>query len=68
MRTSKQSYRGRPLGYKMSAESKQKTANTMKGRKHSLQTRLKISQSVIKYWEDKANDKTSSDDNKMEDA
>jgi hypothetical protein len=60
--------RGRPKNFRMTEESKQKTSNTMKGRKHSLQTRLKISQSVIKYWEDRANDKTSSDDNKMEDA
>jgi len=52
-----QKRRGRPTGFKMTMESKQKTAKSMTGKKCSLQTRLKISQSIIKFWEEKDHDK-----------
>jgi len=41
--------KGRPVGYKMSDESKTKIANTKTGHTHSEETKQKISNSVIKH-------------------
>lgn len=42
--------RGRPVGYAMSVESRKKSGKTRTGYKQSLETKDKISASVIKYY------------------
>lgn len=42
--------RGRPKGYKLSEETKRKIALGRLGKRHSEETKDKISKSVIKYW------------------
>ena len=42
--------RGRPMGHKLSEESKQKISVTKTGQMHEQQTRVKISESLKKYF------------------
>lgn len=44
--------RGRPIGMKLSDESKQKISNGRMGCEHTMETKDKISESVSKYWRD----------------
>lgn len=41
---------GRPIGYRMSEESKSKTSVSRTGQKHDRETKEKISDSVNNYW------------------
>jgi hypothetical protein len=50
--------RGRPLGHKLSDESRKKIALSKIGKKHSLQTKMKISSSVKEYWFNKNKETT----------
>lgn len=43
--------RGRPLGFRLSEESKNQISETRTGQKHSLQTRRKIARSVERYFQ-----------------
>jgi hypothetical protein len=42
--------RGRPLGYKLSEESKRSISNSKKGQRHKQETRDKISRSLVFYF------------------
>lgn len=42
--------RGRPLGYKLSDESKEAISNSKKGQQHSQETKDKISKSLMLYF------------------
>jgi hypothetical protein len=42
--------RGRPLGFKLSAESKKAISNSEKGQRHSEATKEKISRTLISYF------------------
>jgi len=45
--------RGRPTGYRLSEESKDKIRNSRLGKPHSKETKNKISQSLIKHFKEK---------------
>lgn len=49
----RQGRRGRPLGYKLSEESKRAISESKKGQKHRPETRDKISKSLIVHFKNK---------------
>jgi len=46
--------RGRPLGHKLSEESKQKISESKTGQQHDRKTKKKISKSLLRYFKTEA--------------
>jgi hypothetical protein len=53
MKNKKQGRRGRPLGFKLSEESKRAISESKKGQKHRQSTKEKISKSLIRHFKAK---------------